>query len=90
MTIRDYKADDFEKNSSLNFVEFLDFLVRVAYLAKFEIVNDIEVFNREEKAKEKKQDMTTENWFFSNEDKKSAFPIENTIENLKILIAHII
>jgi len=89
MTIRDYKPDDFEKNSSMIFVEFLDFLCRVAYLAKFEIVHDVEAFNRDEKNKDKKQDIS-DNWLFSTENKASTVSIEEFIDNLKILMAHIL
>ncbi len=70
----------------MTFVEFLDFLCRAAYLAEFKVVTDVEAFNRDEKTKDKKQDFS-DNWLFSGEKK---VPIEEFVDNLKMLMSHVI
>ena len=85
MTIRDTRPEDFEKNSSMTFVEFLEFLCRVAYLAEFKVVTDEEAFHRDEKTKDSKQ--ISDNWLFTEE---MNLPIEEYVENLKMLMSHVI
>jgi hypothetical protein len=69
----------------MTFVEFLEFLCRVAYVAEFKVVTDEEAFHRDEKTKDSKQN--SDNWLFTGENN---LPIDDYVENLKMLMSHVI
>ena len=60
MTIKEIRSEDFEKNSSMVFVEFLEFLCRIAYLADFRTGGVDEKFHEDFKD----LNMSTEHWLF--------------------------